>query len=61
MVGIQIKRRLSTMSVAERPNLLDVLADLRRRGLVEQIIAAVEPKLRHALTSAGTAAIGLGT
>lgn len=55
----QIERRLSTMTLAERANLLDVLAELRRRGLVEQVAAVVEPAVRHALTPAGTAAVGV--
>ncbi len=53
----QIERRLSTMALAERPNLLHVLAELRRRGFVEQVAAAVEPSVRHVLTPAGRAAI----
>jgi hypothetical protein len=49
----QIERRLSTMALAERPHLLTVLSELRRRGLVEEISAATEPKVRHGLTSLG--------
>ncbi len=54
----QLERRLSNVTLAERPNLLDVLTGLRQRGLVEQITATTEPKVRHAITSAGAAAIG---
>jgi uncharacterized protein YqfA (UPF0365 family) len=55
----QIERRPSTMTLAERPNLLDVLADLCGRGLVEQVAVAIEPKVRHTVTPAGTAALGI--
>jgi hypothetical protein len=55
----QIERRLSAMTLHERPNLLGVLAELRRRGLVEQVASAAEPKVRHELTPAGTTAIGV--
>lgn len=54
----QIEQRLSTMALAERPNLLQVLAKLRRRGFLEEVDAPVEANVRHALTSAGRAAIG---
>jgi len=53
----RIERGLSDMALPERPNLLEVLSELRRRGLVEQIETADEPKVRHALTGAGRAAI----
>jgi len=55
----QIERRLSTMTLAVRPNLLDVLDELRRRGLAEEVAAAVEPTVRHGITPAGRAAIGV--
>ncbi|MDI1447026.1 hypothetical protein [Polyangium sp. 6x1] len=55
----QIERRLSTIALAERPNLLDVLAELGRRGLVEEVAAAVAPSVRYGLTPAGRTAIGI--
>lgn len=55
----QIERRLSTMTLAERPNILDALAELQRRGLVEQVAATVEPVVRHGLTLAGRTEIGV--
>ena len=57
----QIERRLSNVMLTERPNLLDVLAGLRQRGHVEQIVSTTEPKVRHAITRAGAAAIGVTT
>ncbi len=54
----QIERRLSMMTLVERPSLLDVLVQLRQRGLVEDFAAAGEPKVRYALTVAGTIKLG---
>lgn len=54
----RIERQLSMIELDERPNLLEVLGELRRRGLVEQVGTAVEPTVRHRLTQAGAAAVG---
>ncbi len=53
----RIERSLSGVALSERPNLLDVLADLRRRGFVDQVTPATEPKARYTVTSKGKAAI----
>lgn len=53
----QIERRLSNHSLAIRPDLLDVLADLGRRGLVERIAATTTPTLRYAVTESGRTAL----
>jgi len=54
----QIERRLSNMALGERSNLLNVLSVLLERGLVDEVAAPTDPRLRHTITPSGRAVLG---
>lgn len=54
----QIERRLSTISIPERPHLPGVLSRLREQGLVDEVRLTVEPLLRYVITQSGRQALG---
>ena len=49
----QIERRLSNMALDERPHLPTVLAELIDHGLVAEVSAADEPKIKYVVTKLG--------
>lgn len=54
----QIERRLSSISMPERPHLPGVLSRLREQGFVNEVQFKVEPILRYVITQSGRHVLG---
>ena len=54
----QIERRLSNISIPERPHLPGVLSRLREQGFIDEVQFTLEPLLRYVITQSGRHVLG---